>query len=402
VAATPSFTSVLLSWRPPPNDGGSPILAFQAECDPAASAALHSTDPDLEHPNLKHPDLKHPNLQHSDLNLLHPDLLHPDLVYPDLLQPDLLAPNASAARRAAVGPRVLAAAVRPTPDFKGGGLALPGFALRDADTSALAPPAGCTVGGSNASSCTAPGAAAGSTYSCRVRALNSVGPSAWSYPVEICTLPATVPGAPGVLSASASDALVLRWGQAAERGAPVLAYQLQARDWWAPSFGWVTISNGSQPELDTRDLPLSEPLYKLRLLPAVPYPLRVRALSRLGPSLWGPTFNLTLPQRGGCGMSDELAFRDTPAATKAGIQSGLVNCVAAADREVCAQRRIQHRVGLSAPCAACWVQEGLCSLKRCVLQCLQPASAVCARCSKDNCFPACVLCSGMPEWAFPP
>jgi hypothetical protein len=397
--ATPSFDSVSLTWRPPLSDGGASILAFQAEClraegaeGEAAVGVFSAAAGERPVPSRRLGSEGGLALQEQHL----PELALPGPALPGPASQGLALQGLAAAALVSEG-------LVASPGLTSRGMTLQGLALRAAGAGAPISPAECTARGSIASSCTALGAAAGTAYHCRVRALNSVGPSDWSSPVQISTLHASAPATPGSPSISEMDSLLLRWGPAEERGAPVLAYELQARDWWTPDAGWVVVYNGSQPQLDTRDLPLPDPLYGLRLLPAVPYPLRVRALSRLGPSPWGPTSNLTLlPQRGGCGMSDEAAFRDAPAATKAGIQSGLVACVTAADRAACAQSRIQEQVGLSAPCAACWVQEGLCSMKHCVLPCLQPASARCSRCSQASCFPACVLCSGMPEWAFPP
>ena len=56
----------------------------------------------------------------------------------------------------------------------------------------------------------------------------------------------------------------------------------------------------------------------------------------------------------------------------------------------------------AAPCAGCWADEGLCTVGHCLLPCANPTSAACAACSEAHCFPACVACSGLPRWAFPP
>mmetsp|Transcript_23332 Transcript_23332/g.71473 ORF Transcript_23332/g.71473 Transcript_23332/m.71473 type:complete len:324 (+) Transcript_23332:1181-2152(+) len=260
----------------------------------------------------------------------------------------------------------------------------------------------CSSIDGNATACTAAVDGAGLNFSCRARALNSIGSSPWSHPLRVQTLKATVPAAPGGATLSWSDPLRLLWKPAEERGSHVAAYEVQAIDWWIQKMGWAIIYNGSQPNLDLRELPLPAPLHPLRLLPAVPYPLRVRALSALGPSLWGPTTNLTLPKRGGCNGTDIKLFRDVPASAKAGIQSALISCIASTDRRACARLRIERKVGLSPECATCWVTEGFCTLQKCALECLNPQSGGCAECSHSKCFPACVLCTGIPEWSFPP
>ena len=78
----------------------------------------------------------------------------------------------------------------------------------------------------------------------------------------------------------------------------------------------------------------------------------------------------------------------------------LVN--ASDDKEQCVIDSLHSAPGLSPGCARCWYAEGMCTLAKCALPCLAPASAVCLECSEDNCFPECVSCSGLQRWAFPP
>eukprot|EP00732_Lithocolla_globosa_P005821 Lithocolla_globosa_v1_NODE_6312_length_1105_cov_811.770476.p1 type:complete len:113 gc:universal NODE_6312_length_1105_cov_811.770476:820-482(-) len=62
----------------------------------------------------------------------------------------------------------------------------------------------------------------------------------------------------------------------------------------------------------------------------------------------------------------------------------------------CASECITEETGLSEPCASCWVQEGLCVLQKCPLQCIDPTSQQCFDCSVRECFPEAVECTGIP------
>ena len=89
-------------------------------------------------------------------------------------------------------------------------------------------------------------------------------------------------------------------------------------------------------------------------------------------------------------------------AVKAAIQAALTSCILSKDRRGCAAAKMVSDIGLTAPCAGCWADEGLCTVGHCLLPCANPTSAACAACSEAHCFPACVACSGLPRWAFPP
>uniref|UniRef100_A0A7S1C2F5 Uncharacterized protein n=1 Tax=Bicosoecida sp. CB-2014 TaxID=1486930 RepID=A0A7S1C2F5_9STRA len=106
---------------------------------------------------------------------------------------------------------------------------------------------------------------------------------------------------------------------------------------------------------------------------------------------------------GGCGnAADMRAWRAAKATAKPAIQKCLVDCALNKDPQACAGACITKAIGVSAPCAACWVAEGDCTLSHCVFPCISPGSAACKACSRQHCFPACVECTGIPEWAFPP
>ena len=96
-------------------------------------------------------------------------------------------------------------------------------------------------------------------------------------------------------------------------------------------------------------------------------------------------------------------FRDQRATLKQTIQDALIACIASGDKAACAAAHIEANAGLSAGCAAFWVDEGLCTLRSCAIYCtLSPKGAQCAACSEANCFPAVEQCGGVPRWAFPP
>ena len=107
--------------------------------------------------------------------------------------------------------------------------------------------------------------------------------------------------------------------------------------------------------------------------------------------------------RGACGNAKDVPVYDAKRTTfKQAVQAALLACVASWNKEACVVQKLSVSPGLSAPCAKCWYAEGMCTLRSCAAACLNPASAGCAACSKEHCFPACVQCSGMPLWAFPP
>ena len=85
---------------------------------------------------------------------------------------------------------------------------------------------------------------------------------------------------------------------------------------------------------------------------------------------------------------------------KGDIQLCLLKCVAGG--EDCVVKCINEKVGLSSQCASCWYYEGRCTLAKCIQPCLNPNSQACADCSKRECFPDCVKCSGIPMVFFPP
>lgn len=141
--------------------------------------------------------------------------------------------------RATVGTprRDTAGGVAVSGDTAGGGAARRDTAGGDAvsgDTAGGDAARGDTVGGGGRcssagldTSCTVSVGVAGQFFLCRARALNSVGASVWSFPpLNISTLAAAAPLAPGAVAPSVADPLMLSWRAVAARGAAV-SYELQ-------------------------------------------------------------------------------------------------------------------------------------------------------------------------------
>lgn len=165
------------------------------------------------------------------------------------------------------------------------------------------------------------------------------------------------------------------------------------------------------------------------LLPATLYHMKLRAWvhppagspNATAPDAVSSVGRATTGNAGGCGnAADIAAWRAAKATAKGDIQDCLGGCALNKHPQSCANTCIQQKVKVSESCAACWVAEGDCTLDHCLGPCLDPTSAACKSCSKKvrarsarpvpmpltdaakNCFPSCVACTGIPEWAFPP
>jgi hypothetical protein len=242
--------------------------------------------------------------------------------------------------------------------------------------------------------------AASTAYACRVRAVNWRGPGAWSAVTDAHSLSPQPPGQPGKPTPAVGEPLLLQWTPAEARGRKVSLYELQLDDWWAggdggPGYRRIYRGEAMQYQADESTE---------RLLPASRYGVRVRATNALGVGPWSALGTLLTEPRGGCGNGPDVAvFNASRATLKGAIQRALLACAAAGSHaEECVVRRLGDSPGLSTACAQCWYAEGTCTLRECALPCLAPESAACTQCSEEKCFPACVRCSGLPRWAFPP
>ena len=225
--------------------------------------------------------------------------------------------------------------------------------------------------------------------------------------------------------------LTISWGAPKDNGSPILNYTVQRDDWWddidaqhisnGPTYSYVLPApapmrhDGQQQHwhagvgrgvrtgtgvAQSVSFTLSD---KDKLLPASEYSVRVRASNAAGASKWGGIAVVSTNQGGHCGNpADMKVAQQTKTTMKPTIQQCLIGCSLNRSPEDCAIACIQKKQGFSHACAACWGDEGVCTLHQCVKPCLAPKSTACAQCSQDKCFPACVQCSGVPMWAFPP
>jgi len=257
------------------------------------------------------------------------------------------------------------------------------------------------IGSASASQCELAGLLAGTSYELRVAARNSVGVSAWSPDVTNKTLAPTAPGAPGEPLSSASDPYELVWEAAADHGAVIEAYDVQMDDWWTNSTQWRTVRNASGASLDARSLPFPPPNYQEELLPDSVYKVRVAARNGQGVSPWSLSGSLSTTAAGACGNHPDLTlFRDERTTLHHAIMNGLIACLTSSNRTSCAIGHVEQ-LGLSYGCSICWAEDGLCTLSKCIVQCLDPSSAACLACSREYCSPALNVCTGVPKWAYP-
>jgi hypothetical protein len=127
----------------------------------------------------------------------------------------------------------------------------------------------------------------GTPYQFRVRASNALGDGAWSDPAAV-TPDVMVPGRVRRVIASSGGGLVeLRWRSAAERGAPVLEYQIERRA--APGGDWGTqlLVNGDETNRSIAGL-----------APGSAWEFRVRARNSVGVGAWSPPVGATVDAAG--------------------------------------------------------------------------------------------------------
>eukprot|EP01137_Pigoraptor_chileana_P007579 Opistho-2@53347 len=233
------------------------------------------------------------------------------------------------------------------------------------------------------------------TYCARATAVNGKGESAPSNATCFRTDAAVVPSPmlPPDLSVGGTSSLSVHWDAPVDDGgSPITAYRLQADDWWS-------------------DTPLSDVYVGLlrdfvddgrgvQLLPDSAYSFRVAASNAVGEGMFSDAVAFRTDANGACGNSADLGvFKSARDTMKSTIQGCLIkNILSEAKAVDC----IAASLGISHVCAQCWGDEGECTLSKCALKCINPSSSECAACSQEECFPDCVLCSGVPSWAYPP
>ena len=191
--------------------------------------------------------------------------------------------------------------------------------------------------------------------------------------------------------------------------AAVLRYHVVRDDWWTNT---STLAMAVTTPDDVTSLKLGAAHCQLgqasrpdcRLLPSTRYRVAVAAANEAGWGPLSPTVTVatnTVPQ---CGNPSDLAvFRRTKATMQQTIQGCLISCALqpADKKKSCAASCVHDGVGLSTGCSGCWVTMGECILANCKVCALEPKSSACTSCSGEKCFPATVLCTGIPEQYFP-
>ena len=228
-------------------------------------------------------------------------------------------------------------------------------------------------------------------YCFAVRAVNSRGRG--DYGPEDCVVPRPEPpGRPTLrlnAMSTAADSLAVAWDLDVSPGLAIVHFELQQTDYWTDR-DFFTIYTGLH----------TSAVLKAPLLPATNYSVRVRARNAAGTGLWSAAVNYTTLAAGSCGnVADVAAYKRTKTTMKGDIQHCIVGCIA--QGAGCVPPCIHQHVGLSLPCAACWATEGECTVRECIVQCLNPRNEACKKCSQEKCFPQCVQCSGIDLVYYP-
>ncbi|EGD72515.1 hypothetical protein PTSG_00536 [Salpingoeca rosetta] len=231
------------------------------------------------------------------------------------------------------------------------------------------------------------------TYCFRLRAITAIGSGPWSNATCASTTKGGTPLPPAILPAPLSangTSLTIGWRKPGDGGHPILRYDVEQDNWWIDEP--LRLAGNTTRLQFTTTFPL---------FPSATYTFRVRACNAIGCGAFSNNRHFTTARTGHCANSkDAHAYKATKSTMKPSIQGCLISCVASGTS--CVITCIEKKVGLSKGCANCWAQEGLCTLKNCILPCTNPKSKKCAECSEKKCFPACVACSGVPRQYFPP
>ncbi len=100
--------------------------------------------------------------------------------------------------------------------------------------------------------------------------------------------------------------------------------------------------------------------------------------------------------KGACdNPGDTAVFEGTPDLSDK-VSKCVMSCIMNADVAGCSTTCIQDATGLSGGCAQCFGGVVDCTVKNCMLKCMDPNSAACAECRATNCGPAFEECAGVP------
>eukprot|EP00045_Choanoeca_perplexa_P009529 m.92182 g.92182 ORF g.92182 m.92182 type:complete len:567 (-) comp14938_c0_seq1:1333-3033(-) len=231
---------------------------------------------------------------------------------------------------------------------------------------------------------------ANAEYCGQVLTTTAVANSSWSNDTCV-TLPSAEPPGQVDLNRTATTngtAIKVEYILSNTGGAKQVWYEVERDNWWLAT-GLEDVGNTSVTSYTSTDL-----------FPSQTYHFRVRAWNTAGAGPWSSSQGYTTAYQGACGNpADAQAYYKTKKTMKASIQGCMISHAASPSK---AAECIQQKCGLSQGCSACWVDEGSCTVKNCLGPCINPSSAACKQCSEDKCFPACVVCSGVPRLYFPP
>jgi len=236
------------------------------------------------------------------------------------------------------------------------------------------------------------------SYCFRVRARNTVGWGFWTNVTCFKTLQPRAPNIPildRIPVNTSSTSITVKWSEPNNNGRPITVYTLQTNDWWTDApLGLIYNGTRNQYDSDTN------------LFPSVTYDFRVRAANSIGQSEYSAEVNYSTNRAGNCGNPEDAErYKATKTTMKGDIQGCLIGCKlnpGPDGEQACVVSCVEDKVGLSRPCSECWYENGECILNNCVLPCLNPSGALCERCAEDNCFPATIVCAGVPKYFFPP
>lgn len=227
------------------------------------------------------------------------------------------------------------------------------------------------------------------TFFLRMCAFNSNGSSVWGDSISFTTRPLPPPSETPELYLEdvTFESLKVTWANLS--GVVLYTYQLQHDDWWLQKNLYNVYQGTATSYTSNRGL-----------LPGSMYTFRARAINEGGVGPWGKSLTVSTNEKGGCGnVEDLLIFFNSKTTMKGDIQKCIIECITGGKQ--CVVDCIHDQVGLSVPCSRCWGEEATCTLKNCILPCTIPTSNSCTTCSRERCFPGCVTCSGVPEWAYP-
>ncbi|KJE95361.1 hypothetical protein CAOG_05814 [Capsaspora owczarzaki ATCC 30864] len=233
---------------------------------------------------------------------------------------------------------------------------------------------------------------AGDRVCVAVRAKNSQGWSEFSAAECFQTLSAGVPATmpPPVELAITGNSISLGWTPPDDKGSPIQRYTLQRDDWW----------NDSPIATIHSDLSLNftDDYNGQGLLPATVYNYRIRAENLIGPGNFSLEVGIVTEVNGTCGNPADVAlFKSESSTLRSALNSCFVKCLT---RAKCTTTCVATATGLSLPCSSCWEAETTCAAAKCVA-CDVAASTACHNCVMANCYPATVVCAGLPQWAMP-